>query len=110
MLQWWRRLLESQLGSSTSWNGISSVVHRLDFLFVCLFVFRCLHALTGRCPQLTNVDFSGCNQLTLAHRCPQLTNVDFSGCNQLTNTSVVALAKSCPLLNIVNFRNCGTAS
>ena len=58
-------------------------------------------ALAEHCPQLTDVNFSFCNQLTdasvvaLAEHCPQLTYVDFSGCNQLTDTSVVALAKHC---------------
>jgi hypothetical protein len=37
---------------------------------------------------------------------PLLTNVNFGLCNQLTDTSMVALAKGCPLLRIVDFFGC----
>jgi hypothetical protein len=69
-------------------------------------------ALAEHCPQLIDVDFDCCTQLTdasvvaLAKHCPHLTNVNFCYCNQLTDTSVVALAEHCPQLTHVDFHDC----
>jgi hypothetical protein len=69
-------------------------------------------ALIEHCPQLTNVNFHWCNQLTdasvvaLAEHCPLLTNVKVRCCFNLTDVSVVALAEHCPQLTNVDFDCC----
>jgi hypothetical protein len=73
-------------------------------------------SLAEHCPQLTHVNFTGCDQLTdtsvvvLAEHCPHLTHVNFSQCSQLTITSMVALGELCPHLAHVNFCSCPTLS
>eukprot|EP00899_Mesostigma_viride_P008376 jgi/Mesvir1/1753/Mv11890-RA.1 len=70
-----------------------------------------LDHLSRSCHELRSLNVAGCKDVTEAslmevvNRCPRLTSLDISGC-KLENTSIKAVARSCPGLVHLSFNAC----
>lgn len=92
--------------SDSEINKLTTIVSRFHKLTSVDFSYKAIKdadliELASKCPELINVNFKGCRDITdlgliaLARECPKLTSVNIMECNNITNESLCELARIC---------------